>query len=331
MHLIQNFNTRRDRIFRDRFNPLDSMREDLFIARYRFSKLVFLHLCEIVQENERQTKRNLPLPVSLQLAVALRFFSQGGYLSKVGDVHHISKATTGKVLDGVCEILSSCLSSYVQYPAHETLQQNFYQYSGFPKVIGCIDGTHVQIKKPANSPMTFMNRKQGCSINVLLVCDVDLSIIYSLVKFPGSCHDSFILNNSALCEKFSNHPPNGWLLGDPGYPSRSWLMTPLSSVKTIQEERYQKMHKKGRNTIERCNGLLKSRFRCLLRKLEFTPEKSCKIIRACIVLHNIAIKTKQTTEAIDLTVLNSENDQDESFPFNDANANNIRNALIENL
>lgn len=47
-----------------------------------------------------------------------------------------------------------------------------------------------------------------------------------------------------------------------------------------------------RALIERCNGLLKMRFRCLLkhRVLHYTPQVACKIINACAVLHNTCIE-----------------------------------------
>ncbi|KAI4455596.1 dde superfamily endonuclease [Holotrichia oblita] len=44
-----------------------------------------------------------------------------------------------------------------------------------------------------------------------------------------------------------------------------------------------------RTTIERCNGVLKNRFRCLLkhRVLHYQPQTAAKIVNACAVLHNL--------------------------------------------
>lgn len=85
---------------------------------------------------------------------------------------------------------------------------------------------------------------------------------------------------------------NTWLLGDTGYPQQPWLMTPiLNAVEDTPEARYNVAHARCRNCIERCNGVLKGRFRCLLgeRKLRYSPDKVGEIINACAILHNICI------------------------------------------
>lgn len=84
-------------------------------------------------------------------------------------------------------------------------------------------------------------------------------------------------------------------IGDSGYALRPWVMTP---VQGIPEEnpgpairRYNERHRQTRSLIERCNGLLKMRFRCLLkhRVLHYRPDKCFRIINACAVLHNLWI------------------------------------------
>lgn len=82
-------------------------------------------------------------------------------------------------------------------------------------------------------------------------------------------------------------------LGDSGYPLRPWLFTPVANAEVDSpEERYNKRQISCRSLIERCNGLLKMRFRCLLkhRVLHYTPEVASKIINSCAVLHNICIE-----------------------------------------
>lgn len=70
-------------------------------------------------------------------------------------------------------------------------------------------------------------------------------------------------------------------------------MTPLINPQSRQEMAYNEAHAKSRSVIERTNGILKGRWRCLDTSggtLLYRPEKVCKIILACSVLHNIAME-----------------------------------------
>lgn len=76
-----------------------------------------------------------------------------------------------------------------------------------------------------------------------------------------------------------------------GYPLRPWLQTVIVDPEPGPEERMNNRLKSVRSIIERCNGLLKNRFRCLLRHrvLHYEPDTVAKIVVACCVLHNMCI------------------------------------------
>ena len=70
-------------------------------------------------------------------------------------------------------------------------------------------------------------------------------------------------------------------------------MTPvLHAVEGSPEEHFSRRLTTVRSLIERVNGVLKMRFRCLLRHrvLHYSPEFFSKIINACCVLHNMCIE-----------------------------------------
>jgi len=83
-----------------------------------------------------------------------------------------------------------------------------------------------------------------------------------------------------------------WIIGDSGYSLRPWMMTlVIDAIEGSPEAEYNRKQMRCRSLIEQCNGLLKMRFRCLLkhRVLHYSPPTASKIIYTCAVLHNMCI------------------------------------------
>lgn len=81
------------------------------------------------------------------------------------------------------------------------------------------------------------------------------------------------------------------LTGDSGYILRPWILIPIDNPQTEAQERYNREFCRIRSLIERCIGILKMRFRCLLkdRVLHYSPTTASKIVNSCVVLHNMCI------------------------------------------
>ena len=64
---------RRERLFRDRSNPLEIFDDQDLIKRYRFPRVKLIEIIELCREGlERPTNRNNALPVHSQVLSALR-------------------------------------------------------------------------------------------------------------------------------------------------------------------------------------------------------------------------------------------------------------------
>jgi hypothetical protein len=79
------------------------------------------------------------------------------------------------------------------------------------------------------------------------------------------------------------------VLGDGGYPNKSYLFTPLLNPLTPPEQHYNESHIRTRNCIERCFGVLKRRFPVLAYGCRLKIETTMTIIVATAVLHNLAL------------------------------------------
>ncbi|XP_041470028.1 putative nuclease HARBI1, partial [Lytechinus variegatus] len=174
--------------------------------------------------------------------------------------------------------------------------QDFYRIAGFPRVVGAVDGTHVCLHGCPLGPdeYVYTNRKGRSSINVQLACNAKFQIINVVARWPGSTHDSRILQNSRLYRKYNNGELKGIILGDSGYPLMTWLMTPILNPQTPEEQAYNNAQCKTRSIIEQVNGQLKNKFRCLLgHGLQIRPNRACNIITACCILFNISKRFRQ--------------------------------------
>ncbi|XP_036345162.1 protein ALP1-like [Rhagoletis pomonella] len=123
---------------------------------------------------------------------------------------------------------------------------------------------------------------------IILMCDHELRIQYVDASHPGASHDSFMWNISALRIHFEyeylRNSANFCILGDAGCPLEPWPLTTYRSPGDDSSEmKFNEGHSQCRNIIERANGVLKNRWRCILgaRELHYTPKKSsedCKCV-----------------------------------------------------
>ncbi|XP_052788853.1 putative nuclease HARBI1 [Mya arenaria] len=182
---------------------------------------------------------------------------------------------------------------FISFPTDAAdLRRNATIFEGianFPKVMGLIDGTHIRIRAPSEDEYMYVNRKQFHSINVQVVVDGEDKIIDIVARWPGSVHDARILRESGLSQLLDNGfggHEQFHLLGDSGYPSKRWLLTPYLNPQGLAQEAYNS-HKTTRSRVEKAIGQLKRRFGVLHTEITLSPEKACKVVIACAALHNL--------------------------------------------
>uniref|UniRef100_A0A667XP17 Putative nuclease HARBI1 n=1 Tax=Myripristis murdjan TaxID=586833 RepID=A0A667XP17_9TELE len=279
-------------------------RQRQFRDRYRFSSEGIRYICSLVEPSVRNaTDRSCALTVGQTVCVALRFFATGTYMHSVGDAENVSKNTVCCAIHKVVLALTERLNMFVVFPSHVsalTVKEAFYQLAGFPRVMGAIDCTHIPITGPlGENEGDYINRKSFHSISVQMTCDHQLLVTSVEARWPGSVHDSRIFRESLLGHQLEQGLFDGLLVGDRGYPCTRNLMTPYPDPATPSQSRFNVALGKCRVRIEMTFGVIKSRFNCLCG-LRVRPERACKIIAACVVLHNIAVIRKERAPHVPL-------------------------------
>lgn len=121
--------------------------------------------------------------------------------------------------------------------------------TGFPQVIGAINGCHIPIICPKDDPEDYHQRKGFYSFILQGFVDSRLCFWNINISWPGRVHDARVLTNSALYLKAQvgsrvprvtrqisgvEIPPV--VLGHPAYPLKPWLMTPYKNTGNLSRK-----------------------------------------------------------------------------------------------
>lgn len=145
-------------------------------ARYRFSSDGINFITDLLFDKlNRKTNRSHAMSVKEQVMVALRYYASGSFMQVVGDTVGRDKSTVSRTIEEVTDALCSIKNDFIEWPVLREIKdmkkQGFYKLAGFPGVLGCVDGTHIRIKKPSENQRGYINRKHYASINVMAVVD----------------------------------------------------------------------------------------------------------------------------------------------------------------
>ncbi|XP_032675599.1 putative nuclease HARBI1 [Odontomachus brunneus] len=209
----------------------------------------------------------------------------------------MAESTFHAVSDNIMDFLNSIAGSIIKFP--ETIEEKteisrqFENINGFPGIIGCIDGTYITIRTPAHKiKSTYVNRHDMPSLTLQAICDAKKRFLDVFTGTSSKIHDARVFNLSFIKTMLPNICGNEWhILGDAAYPLTKYLITPYRDYGNLTEEQRNFNYKFSvcRVKIENAFGLLKARFRQLIRLDFHTVQRSCKFIIACCTLHNLCI------------------------------------------
>ncbi|GFW07630.1 putative nuclease HARBI1 [Trichonephila clavipes] len=282
------------KVTRGFYSPIseDELDEDDFRRRYRFYKGTIETLVKLLRTKlDPATGRNHALTAAEKVMAVVRFFAFGNRQINVGDLHSISQSSPSRVITDVARALAELRPQYIYLPQTEDERMQDFTEFGFPGIYGALDCSLIKILSPGGSLAdTFRCRKGFFALNVQTVSDPNLSIRNIVVRWPGSTHDSTVFDHSYLMAHVETEVPSSYhLLGDSGYPLRSYPMTPFLNPVGAGQVRYNAAHARARNVVERQYGVWKKRFSCIDTPFRCSLETAQTVIVATAVLHNLAL------------------------------------------
>jgi len=98
--------------------------------------------------------RNNAISPMNQLLLTLRFFATGSHLISAGDFSGVSKTSAHRVVHRVTNAIARLRPRFIKFPTLadeiKTEEIKFFDIARFPRVVGCMDCTHVKIQSFGN-------------------------------------------------------------------------------------------------------------------------------------------------------------------------------------
>lgn len=273
---------------------------DDFKDRFRMSRDTFERFVDVMSPFLMKPRGISDISSEKKLLVFVKYLSTQITFQCIADIFGICETSVHSIIHDLSRIVCKRLMpNLIRWPKGNKVKEvvdAYQELSGFPGVIGAIDGSHIPIPTPTEFPENYINRKQFPSIVLQAVCESNLKFTDVFCGWPGSVHDSRIMKNSPFMEKVQNDynqtfPANTHLIGDSAYALTSWMMVPFKDFGklTKEQKRYNYHHSSTRMCIERAFGALKGRFRRLkyvdLRHIPSIVE----VVLSCCTLHQLCI------------------------------------------
>ncbi|KAL2093126.1 hypothetical protein ACEWY4_010438 [Coilia grayii] len=187
--------------------------------------------------------------------------------------------------------------SYALSPQTQLLAAlRFYATGSFLQVVGDGHGLcKASVCRTVEAVTAALLRQCYAAINTQVICDHQGVFLDVVARWPGSTHDAYVFQDSAIGREAAMSRGEWRLIGDSGYPLRPYLFTPVANPQDAREAAYNEAHRLARGIVERSIGRWKMRFRCLHKSaggLLFTPAKACAVICVTAMLHNIAVRAR---------------------------------------
>ncbi|XP_018394881.1 PREDICTED: uncharacterized protein LOC108773542 [Cyphomyrmex costatus] len=228
-----------------------------------------------------------PIPAQKQLLLALWMMATPDSYRSVCVKFDVGKATAIRIMRRVTYALHTLAPRFIQWPQDERatkVMEEFEKVSGFPKIIGAIDGTHFKIIAPQEDKQSYV------------ICIQKLLFTSVLAGNVGSVYDARVFRLSSVREYIENpliyFPNDSHIVGDAAYSIHPHIMVPFkdNGHLTARQKNFNLCHSSVRTSIERAIGLWKIRWRSILDCLAMvTIEKIPEYLVATYVLHNICI------------------------------------------
>ncbi|XP_048622932.1 putative nuclease HARBI1 [Brassica napus] len=314
LYIERDRETGHERLWNDYFCENSTFPPNLFRRRFRMNKDLFMHIVHRLSEDVpffRQSRDATGRPGLSPLqkcTAAIRLLAYGSAADAVDEYLRLGESTALLCLHKFTEnIIRLFGDEYLRRPTPEDLQRllDIGEIRGFPGMVGSIDCMHWEWKNCPTSWKGQYTRGSGKPTIVLeAVASQDLWIWHAFFGSPGTLNDINVLDRSPVFDDILQgraprvqYVVNGhqydlaYYLTDGIYPKWLTFIQSISLPQGPKAELFAKCQEAARKDVERAFGVLQARF-AIVKNPALTLDKTKvgKIMRACIILHNMIIE-----------------------------------------
>lgn len=237
-----------------------------------------------------------------------RYLATGDTFTSLSLQFYRGVSTISAIVEDTAKKLWSVLQPLYMSTPHEQrwseISKRFYELSNVPNCLGCIDGKHIRIKCPKKSGSAFYNYHDFFSIVLMACTDADGLFTWISVGEFGRNSDGRVIKESGFYDCIEQNQlniptpqplPNDldgcpfpfYFIGDQAFPLKSYLMRPYPrKTSTDAMKTFNYRMSRARRSVECGFGMLASKFRLFVTRIECEPTKVEHIVKAACILHN---------------------------------------------
>ncbi|XP_063240357.1 putative nuclease HARBI1 isoform X2 [Bacillus rossius redtenbacheri] len=232
-----------------------------------------------------------------QLKLTLYYLASPNSYRSMCEMFGVGRATIVRTLKRVTYALHCLAPQWIKWPKGDEavrVCREFEAVCGFPRVIGAIAGTQVNVPAPREDACSIVNRKNDYSIHLQVVCDARGVFTHCVAGDTASLLETSARGASPLARRLADpgeHFPGGaHLVGDAAYGLQAHLQVPFGrgAAATELQRNYDRCLALGARPAEVALGTLRGRFRGLQDTLPVADTRKIpELVMACCVLHNV--------------------------------------------
>ncbi|XP_024016234.1 uncharacterized protein LOC112089716 [Eutrema salsugineum] len=305
------------RLWNDYFSEDAIYPDHIFRRRFRMNKPLFMNIVDRLSnevpffKQKRDATGRLGLSALQKSTAAIRMMAYGCAADAVDEYLRLGESTAISCLENFVEgIIYLFGDEFLRRLTPEDLQRllDDGESRGFPGMIGSIDCMHWEWKNCPTAWKGQYSRGSGKPTIVLeAVASHDLWIWHAFFGPPGTLNDINVFERSPVFDDvLQGKAPkvkyfvNGhqyrlaYYLTDGIYPKWATFVRSFTHPEGEKAKLFAKCQESVRKDVERAFGVLQARFAIVKNPaLIWDKVKIGKIMRACIILHNMIVQDER--------------------------------------